>query len=150
MTKRTCMEPGCDKVHDARGLCGAHYMQRKRLGTLPPPPAKPTPRERLAARSAPDGSCVLWAGPLNSAGYGTITVTHGGRRSHVGAHRLAYELAFGEIPEGLLVLHTCDVRRCVNPDHLFVGSQADNVADMMAKGRHWSQNPTPASKARPV
>jgi hypothetical protein len=51
------------------------------------------------------------------------------------AHRYAWELTYGPIPEGLSVLHRCDVPRCVRPDHLFLGTQADNLADMTAKGR---------------
>lgn len=65
-------------------------------------------------------------------GYGRMTVNKQAR----GAHRRSYELHKGPIPDGKCVLHTCDVRDCVRPDHLFLGSYADNHHDMIAKGRN--------------
>jgi hypothetical protein len=55
------------------------------------------------------------------------------------AHRMSWEMHFGPIPEGMLVLHHCDVRRCVRPDHLFLGTARDNTRDMIAKGRGFWQ-----------
>jgi HNH endonuclease len=74
--------------------------------------------------------CILWERATNKAGYGIC-----GRGL---AHRAAFETAFGPIPAGMCVLHRCDVRSCVNPEHLFLGTQADNVKDMDAKGRRVS------------
>lgn len=67
----------------------------------------------------------------NGTGYPEIGI--GGRLR--GVHRVAYERFCGPIPAGVFVLHSCDNRRCWKPDHLFLGSQADNIADMIAKGR---------------
>jgi hypothetical protein len=74
--------------------------------------------------------CWLWTGALNTKGYGQFPTG-----SAYLVHRLAYRFAHGSVPHGRLVLHRCDVRSCVNPDHLFLGSALDNVADMIAKGR---------------
>lgn len=79
----------------------------------------------------PNSGCWLWTGALMSKGYGQFWV----RGSNVRAHRLSYELHKGKIPDGLNVLHHCDVRCCVNPEHLFCGTLQDNADDMKAKGR---------------
>lgn len=85
-------------------------------------------------RGGPD-DCWLWTAKAKChGGYGAIN--YGGRGSpRLRAHRVAYELTFGPIPEGLVACHRCDVPRCCNPAHLFLGTKADNTHDMMAKGR---------------
>lgn len=85
-------------------------------------------------RDTTDDGCWPWIAARNSSGYGWFKPGHGAHA--VGAHRMAYELTHGPIPDGLLVLHQCDNPPCVRPDHLFLGTVQDNNADKMAKGRH--------------
>ena len=75
--------------------------------------------------------CWLWTGRLTKKGYGTIW----GSGGNLHAHRASFMLYKGEIPDGLHVLHTCDVRNCVNPDHLFLGTNLDNIKDKVLKNR---------------
>ena len=84
--------------------------------------------------------CWPWLGTKkmpNNIGeqYGTFGVSENGNRTEYRAHRLAYMLAVGEVPDGILVMHTCDTPLCVNPNHLELGTNADNMADRDAKGR---------------
>lgn len=84
--------------------------------------------------SIPD-ECWLWTAATIGGGYGQIMGVVNGKRRPVYAHRVSWEMAFGPIPADLYVLHRCDVPLCVNPDHLFLGTQGDNLADARAKGR---------------
>jgi HNH endonuclease len=84
------------------------------------------------------GPCLIWGGYKNPKGYG--------RRRYRGrfwmAHRVAWVEAHGEIPEGMYVLHHCDNPPCINIEHLFLGTLADNNHDRDRKGRHWQKKKT--------
>lgn len=95
---------------------------------------KSTALEILAKHTRPDGDCVVWTGSRNARGYGQCK--HSGQWL---AHRLAWVASKGPIPSGLCVCHRCDNPACVKIDHLFLGTNDDNVADRVAKGRSASR-----------
>ena len=86
--------------------------------------------ERLSVPE-PNTGCRLWAGAIANTGYGKIKMDGEMRL----AHRVSYTANVGEIPDGMIVLHKCDTRACVNPDHLSVGTNSDNMVDATKKGR---------------
>lgn len=80
---------------------------------------------------ATDSGCWLWTG-AKTHGYGEVSYKHSKR---LRAHRISWTIHHGKIPDGLCVLHKCDTPLCVNPEHLFLGTQADNLKDCYEKGR---------------
>ena len=129
-----CVVCGHDLVH------GDTYCSRS--CTMKARPRKKTPlAERLwrrVIRTGGDG-CHVWQGATDVFGYGIIGSDVGKRGSTIPTHRASWALAYGPIPEGLYVLHTCDNPPCVRPDHLFLGTKRDNNLDMVTKGRHAAQ-----------
>lgn len=98
---------------------------------------KYTPEQRIEKfwsrvdKSGDDNVCWIWLGSKNELGYGTVRWEEKTQLSH----RIAYRLAFGDIPVGLKVCHSCDNPSCVNPVHLWLGTDADNAHDRDRKGR---------------
>lgn len=82
----------------------------------------------------PESGCWLWIGATSKRGYGHVSQGRGNPVKR--AHRVSWEQHRGDIPKGMLVCHKCDVGICINPDHLFLGTSADNTSDMIAKGRN--------------
>lgn len=102
--------------------------------------------ERFWGKVVRSDGCWEWVGARATTGYGMLYFREERttKRWHKLAHRVSWELANGPIPDGMLVCHRCDNPPCVNPAHLFLGSDADNSADKWAKGRGWN----PQAEAR--
>jgi hypothetical protein len=102
-------------------------------------------RLREHSKPNPDTGCVEWTGYVGTGhrGYGHIRIA--GRMFL--AHRISWELTNGPIPNGLCVCHKCDNRRCINPEHLFLGTYRDNTIDAARKGRH--KNPVMRGEKSP-
>lgn len=133
----TCSVAGCSKDKGPRGMCWMHYSRERRYGSLAPLPPLPTAAERfwaLVDKSAGPDGCWPWTGRIERTGYARFYAN--GRT--VAAHRFAYELVVGLIPEGLVLDHVCHSadchlgsecphRRCVNPAHLCPVTNRENV-----------------------
>lgn len=125
--KRVCSVCGASfhPWRKSQRVCGYSCSRREVSGS---------PEERFAKKIRKVGACWIWIGGRNSRGYGCISVNGRSER----AHRVAYRLWKGPIPQGMIVMHGCDTPLCVNPRHLSVGTHADNAKDREARGRGWS------------
>jgi len=106
------------------------YLHRQRTATE----VKQSLRDRLAKMSIPEpnSGCWLFTGYVDDLGYGIIAKN---KPVRLKAHRAAYSVFVADIPANMDVMHTCDVRCCVNPQHLKIGTHQDNMTDMSRKGR---------------
>lgn len=89
-------------------------------------------RAQTRVERIPESGCWVYMGATNSRGYGNVGI---GSTETILAHRLAYEQVHGPVPAGMFVCHQCDVKCCVNPDHLYAGSRLDNARDAAARKR---------------
>lgn len=136
-----CKIESCNQQSTARGLCHKHYMRWRRYGD--PLKVQITQHHGLTLRQRflkyvegkPDfrkkSKCWEWIGYKDPNGYGRLNIDN----RPIPAHRLAWELFIGPIPENMNVLHKCDNPSCVRQSHLFLGSQSDNAVDMHLKKR---------------
>lgn len=142
---RTCTVEGCERRTLARGYCATHYSRWRKTGTTDAS-QRLSPAERLWSRvvKMPSG-CWEFTGFRNAArgGYGRLK---GYGRETLSAHRLAWTLTRGPIPDGMLVRHRCDNPPCCNPEHLELGTAAENSADMGARGRRLTGERNPSGR----
>lgn len=149
-----CPHNGCGRPVKQNGLCAMHYQRLRRWGSADQvrvPGTLPTADQllrRLEDKSIPEpnSGCVIWLGAVKAGGYGTMW--DGSATQMV--HRLSYRLHKGPIPEEMEVCHWCDIACCINPAHLWLGTQLDNIRDMVAKGRHARLGQKGESNARAV
>lgn len=132
----TCKVEGCEKKAHARELCTMHYQRQKRKGKTGPAVSLIAPEGAHEAflHLVDEGvsECVEW--PFGKDGYGYGCTTHNGKKER--AHRAQWERKNRRnIPDGMVVRHTCDNPSCVNPSHLILGTQSENIADQEIHGR---------------
>lgn len=122
-----CTAEDCQRFVFARGWCQKHYRRWQKTGVT----SLLSTGERFWRKvDKTDGECWNWTASTRN-GYGTASFQ--GRHEY--AHRVAYRLTHGAIPDALVIRHRCDNRLCVRPDHLEVGTKADNSRDMVERGR---------------
>ena len=124
-----CLGPGCPRLSVARGYCGRHIQRIYRNISLEETGSLPERFISFVAIS--DDDCWLYIGTILRNGYGQFRLFN----KSVLAHRMAYELYVGAVPSFSFVCHRCDVKNCVRPDHLFLGTASDNQRDRYLKGR---------------
>ena len=133
---KICSVRSCNAAHHAKGFCARHYASRRRVGDHGIPRSIPntvalTEKIERCSEKVTESGCWIWMKGLTGGGYGRLHT----KKGKMDAHRASYIAFHGSIPEGLYVLHTCDTPSCVNPNHLFTGSQHDNMVDAAYKLR---------------
>lgn len=134
---KTCTLESCDRKYYGLGYCSRHYQSFKKWGDSREGMERVDYGSPIENRlrhhgwTVTDEGCWEWGASRNKKGYGTLGTMGQGTL----VHRLAYELWVGPIPDGMKILHRCDNPPCMNPEHLRAGTQAENVTDMVEKGR---------------
>lgn len=134
MTK--CSIPTCNYPLIAGGLCSRHYQAKRKYGDPLVVKQKQHHGKTLQERfdiytSKKSDGCWEWVGSKDPHGYGRLNIDG----TPILAHRLSYKLHYGDFPQEKIVCHKCDTPKCVNPEHLFLGTYQDNMDDMERKGR---------------
>ena len=137
MPRSICSIEGCETQISGQGLCAKHRYRLKKYGSPHICPRGHAPPEvRFWRKVEKSDGCWMWTGTKSAEGYGKFQA--GSKKDQpapIGAHRFSYEMAKGPIPDGRVVMHSCDNPSCVNPAHLSVGTHRENALDMIRKGR---------------
>lgn len=138
MGQRICSVDGCENPFDSRGMCRKHSDKARRSGQIPVVQRRnvgESPRQRIEriGWEVAENECWIYNGPRRRWGYTCVYIAG---RGTLAAHRVSYEVYVGPIPDGLILMHSCDNPPCINPKHLRPGTNHENTQDMLAKGRH--------------
>lgn len=133
MSNRTCSIEGCERPHAARGMCKRHYASARWRGL---PTISRDPVDRLNRNSENVGDCREWVKERDAKGYGRASFNG----KTMLAHRLAYMLNVGEIPEGMSVDHICGNPPCIKPEHLRLATDVENRHNWVAERRNATGN----------
>lgn len=134
-----CSEIDCPDESEARGMCGRHYMRATRQGRLPQDYPRPSNLQRIVSLILIGDGC--WEIRKAKGDYGSFGYrTDDGRVISLGFHKAMWMIWNGPVPEGMMVLHTCDNRRCCRPDHLYLGTHQDNMNDRNTRHPHWTKS----------
>lgn len=129
-----CTIDNCAKPTVARGMCHKHYKRWQTNGHPGLNTGKgctdPVERFKFLTKRMPNG-CLEWQGPIAPNGYGQTKWN----RAYFSAHKFSWTLHRGNVQDGMLVLHKCDNKRCVDPEHLYIGTGQQNSADAIARGQ---------------
>jgi HNH endonuclease len=141
-TTPLCAAEGCGREARGTTYCNRHYENLRRYGNPIPRHDRPLgERLREIGWTLTESGCWEWNGNRHRNGYGMFDAKNLGY-VHAKAHRVVYEHRVGPIPDGLELRHTCDNPPCVNPEHLLPGTHAENMADMVERGRHAAHSRT--------
>lgn len=142
-TINVCSISFCERKPHVKGMCRTHYGNLHKYGhAIPRRDWSPEDRIKEIGWTVTPTGCWEWNGSKNEFGYGVITLTRSGMKNKR-VHRLVYELTNGVVlKQDEHIMHSCDNPPCVNLAHLSVGTHAENMLDIIKKGRHWWQTRT--------
>lgn len=132
-----CTVEGCNEKHDSKNFCTKHYNKFRKYGDPLRKAEVISEKERfMKFVEKSENGCWIWKGFKNKKGYGHFrSYDYKNNKPIIAAHRASYKIFNGQLKEGFHVCHQCDNPSCVNPDHLFLGTNLVNVYDKLAKGR---------------